>query len=118
MEVSADSYGNYSSIYVDGQFVYMAVVVMVNLKILTSTNTHSIYSFFFSIGSIVVYIVFYWALNEYPGLDIYLTFSNVFKHNAFYFALLFCSLAIILVDIGLHRAHHKINKMLEFKEQH
>jgi len=41
MDRTVEEGGKSGCLYVDGQFVYIAIVVLVNIKILTSTNTHS-----------------------------------------------------------------------------
>ena len=108
MEKSADTDGRFSALEVDGQFVYMAVVTIVNVKILTSTNNHTFMSLFFSIGSILTYMLVFWIMNLFLANELYGLFNNVFYHKSFYFALLFVGLAIITVDVGLHLAHKKI----------
>lgn len=104
MEVSADSDGKYSAIEVDGQFVYMSVVTIANVKILTSTHTHTFISLFFSIGSTLMYMLCFWFLNLFVNNELFGLFDKVFFHNNFYFALFFVGLAVISVDIGLHLA--------------
>lgn len=102
---------------VDGQFVYMGVVTLVNVKILTSTHSYTFFSFFFAIGSILVYVLCFWLLNLWPSSDIFALFGQVFLHASFYFALLFCSNCLVMVDIGLNLAHEQIKQMVERKEE-
>jgi len=71
MEKSADSSGSFASIHVDGQFVYMAVVMTVNFKIMTSTSNHTPYSLFFSIGSILCYMLFFYLINLWTANELY-----------------------------------------------
>lgn len=83
----------------------MAVVTLVNVKILTSTHSYTLISLFLSIGSICLYILAYWLLNLLQDLDIYMTFYAVFFHGSFYFALAFCSCCLVMIDIGLNLVH-------------
>ena len=64
--------GRNSSYIVDGQFVYMGVVTLVNIKILTSYNTQTFWSFFFSIGSIFIFVLEFYIVNLFPLDDVYL----------------------------------------------
>jgi hypothetical protein len=41
MDWTSDDDGMLGSLFVDGQYVYLAVVTLVNIKILTSTNNHN-----------------------------------------------------------------------------
>jgi hypothetical protein len=60
---SADDAGKMGSLMLDGQFCFLAVVTMVNFKILTSTNNHTVWSVFFCLGSIACYPFFFYLLN-------------------------------------------------------
>lgn len=92
---------------VDGEFVFMGVVFLVNIKILTSTNNFTFYSFFFSLGSIFVFLLFFYLMNLFTFFpDLYRTFSSIFVDYISYFSLFFMGSAIILIDNGLHLTRH------------
>jgi len=86
----------------------MGVVTLVNIKILTSYNTQTFWSFFFSIGSIVTFIIEFYIVNLFPSDDVYLEFQYVYSHPYFYVALFFIGGALILIDNGLHLAQYEV----------
>ncbi len=63
---------------IDGQTVYMGVVTLVNIKILTSTNTHTGWSLFFALGSISIFVLYYYLVNLIPSNEIYKAFVDQF----------------------------------------
>ena len=96
----------------------MGVTVLVNIKILTNTNNFTFYSFFFSIGSIFVFLVFYYLMNLttlFP--ELYQTFSAIFVDVISYLSLFFMSSAIILIDNGLHLTRHEIKAIIDLREK-
>lgn len=95
----------------------MGVVTLVNVKILTSTHSYTFWSFFLSSGSVLTYMLAFWLLNLWPSNELFETFIQVFKHSIFYFALLFCSICLVMVDIGLNLAHEEITNMMERREE-
>jgi len=52
---------------VDGQFVYMGVVLLVNIKIMSSAYTHDAISLFLGIGSILAFVLFFYILNLFES---------------------------------------------------
>jgi hypothetical protein len=115
MDITPDDNGELGSLYVDGQYVYLAVVTLVNIKILTSTNNHNVIMFILCVGSILTYLIFYFILNLYPPSELYGIFIDIFIHNNFAFALFFMGVSLVMVDIGLHHAQRGIKFMQELK---
>ena len=107
-----------SDIMTEGQFVYLGVVTLVNSKILTSTSNFTGWSFFFTISQTMAFVVFFFILSIIPSYDnLYGIFNEVFGHLLSYFAIVFMSGALVLVDNGLHLAQYEISKFLETKEK-
>lgn len=102
MDWTSDDDGLLGSIYVDGQYVYLAVVTLVTIKILTSTNNHNIYMFLLCLASVLCFIVFYWIVNLIPSDELYKEFKDLYLHENFAFALFFMGVSLVMVDIGLH----------------
>lgn len=102
--VNNDTGETLGSVMSDGQFVYTCIVTLVNLKILTNAHNFTFYNFFFSIGSILCFVLFYYLLTLWPGEILYMEFSSVFRHSMFIFALFFCGAAMLVMDNGLHLA--------------
>eukprot|EP00347_Sterkiella_histriomuscorum_P021501 403333759 len=117
MEDVDGSNGKTGSYLTDGQFVYMSVVTLVNLKILNSSNTQSFWSFFFSIASILVFMIEFYILNLFSQDEVYQMWTSVYSHPLFFFALLFVGGALLLVDNGLHLAQYEISQFLELQDQ-
>ena len=66
--------------------------------------------------SIASFLLFYFVINLYPGIDIYRMFSDIFKHNNFAFSLFFMGVSLVMVDIGLHHAQSGIKFMIDQRE--
>lgn len=91
---------------------------MVNAKILTSTSNFTGWSFFFTISQTLAFVVFFLGLSLIKSYDnLYGIFHEVFAHLLAYFAILFMSGALVLVDNGLHLAQYEISRFLETKEK-
>ena len=109
--------GGASSELVQGQFVYLGVVTLVNSKILTSTSNYNFWTFFFTLSQTSAFIFLFWILTLFKDYTLYGVFTEVFGHLLAYVALLFMSGAMILVDNGLHLAQYEIKKLVEIKEK-
>ena len=116
MQYADPSDGSASSELVEGQFVYLGVVTLANLKIVTSTSNFNIWTFVFSFSQTLAYIMMFFILNLIPSYQLYGLFKQVFGYLVCYFALLFMSGALVLVDNGLHLAQHEIKRFLDIKE--
>lgn len=111
-----DELGQQGTLLLDGQFCFLAVVTMVNIKVLTSTNTHTGWSLFFCFGCIGCYILFFYIINLIED-DVMGLFPKVFTHNNLYFGLVFISMALILVDNGIHLAQKQVYNLFKSKEK-
>ncbi len=117
MENVDNSTGWSRGLVVDGEFVFMGVVFLVNIKILTNTSNYNFYPFFFSLGSILVFLVFFFLMNLTPIFsDIYKTFNSIFVDFISYFSLFFMGSAVILIDNGIHLARRQIKLLIELRE--
>lgn len=117
MEYVHSNIGGASTEMVEGQFVYLGVVSLVNAKILTSTSNYNFWSFFFTFSQTLAFVVFFWLLSTlFTGYHLYGMFTEVFGHLLTYIALAFMSGAMVLVDNGLHLAQYEIKRLVEIKE--
>lgn len=117
MEYANPKDGNATSELVQGQFAYLGVVTLANLKIVTSTSNFTVWTFVWAISQTLAYVVMFYILNKFPSLELFGIFEQVFDFLICYIALFFMSSALILVDNGLHLARHEIRKIIELKEQ-
>jgi len=114
---SQDSNGMYGSLYLNGAFVFFAVVIIVNVKVMTSTYLQSFFTFFFSIGSVLFFLLTFWIIAMIPGDDLQGCFDRIWLFSPFYFGAFFVACAIIFVDIGLYQARVSINKLIRSREK-
>lgn len=91
-----------------GSFSYAAVVVVVNVKILASTNTHTVWSFLWIILSIVSFFVALMIMSVFTLLDLYATLGRMVSNSHFYLGIFLLSSAIILIDVAFHRTRRLI----------
>jgi len=63
LDYSIGDDGMLGSLFVDGQMVYLAVVVMANIKILTSTTGFEPIMIFLIIASVGFFLFFYYAIS-------------------------------------------------------
>lgn len=108
--------GKSSTLLIDGQIVYFGVVTLVNIKILTSTSNFTIYTFFFTIGSILSFVLAYYLLSLFQSQYLFSLFFFPFKHLVTYISLFFVGTALVLVDNGLHLAQHEIKVFIDSRE--
>lgn len=93
-----------SSVPVDGQLVFFSIVALVNFKILWSTNNYTFFSYFFTLGSIAAFLVFFWVINLFQfsaAQDIYKEFHFVFDNPLTYLTLLFVVAGLGIADNGI-----------------
>jgi hypothetical protein len=109
--------GSAANELVQGQFVYMGVVTLANFKIMTSTSNFNFWCIFFSLSQTLAFPFLFFLLNLIPSYTLYGVFAQVFGFLVSYFALLFVSGALVLVDNGLHLAQHEIKRFLDIKEK-
>lgn len=112
MNQSPDVRAKYGCFDLQGTFVFLTVVVVVNVKILMSTHLYTFWSFFFSLGSIGVCVLVWYLLNLWVADQLYGTFEHLFLFTSFYFGLFFISCGIIMVDIGLNWVQRALNKII------
>ena len=94
------------------------MTTLVNIKILTNTNNFTFYSFFFSFGSILIFLTFFYLMNLttfFP--ELYRTFNAIFVDIISYFSLFFISSAVILIDNGIHLTRHEIKAIIDLREK-
>ena len=116
MEYADPDHSSSSNELVQGQFVYLGVVTLANFKILTSTSNFTFWAFFFAFSQTAAFIICFFLLNLINAYTLYGLFVQVFGNMLCYFALLFMSGALVIVDNGLHLAQHEIKIFMELQE--
>ena len=111
-----DLHGISSTLFVDGQLVYLGVVVLVNIKILTSTSNYTFYSIFFTTCSVLFFVVFFFIVSQFSSANVYLFFGHVFSEPLNYFSLFFIGTALVILDSGLHLAQRELEQFVNLQE--
>ena len=111
------------SMYMNGMFMFQAIVVIVNIKILIHSSIHSWLSLFFQFGSILVFYLAYGIL-AMPALDQIITgtFNMLLTLFTNWMVLFFLTLSYTLLEYiskvmydNLHNIY-KYQQMIE--EEH
>ena len=113
------------SFWMEGNFVYLGVVLIVNIKILCDTSNHTLISLILAIGSIIMFLGGTVAVNYIKITELYGTLEQTLPSFEFYYILILILLAIVQIDIGVNyvnrqlrkriiRVVHKLQKNLKF----
>mmetsp|Transcript_32158 Transcript_32158/g.37083 ORF Transcript_32158/g.37083 Transcript_32158/m.37083 type:complete len:387 (-) Transcript_32158:46-1206(-) len=101
LEASPQAEGGISNgFWTAGQMSLTAVVIIVNIKIVLFSNTFHFLNVFFLVGSVLIYILTFYVLNEVKTYDLYGDFLRLFRSPNFYFGILIC----IILTNGLDNA--------------
>ena len=96
------------SLWMEGNFSYVGVVTLANVKVLTDTTSHTFISFFWAVISVVVFFLVYYILNLFPDIVLYGSFGELITSREFYMGMLFMLIALILIEIGINYVNHLI----------
>lgn len=90
------------SLVVNGIFVFEAIVVLVNIKLLIQTYTHTIGSIIIQMGCIGVFYLSFFLLNLWPSSGIYKLMPVLFSFTNQFALLFFFITGYILIEYGLN----------------
>jgi len=96
----------------EGNFVYLGIVIIVNFKILVDTNLHTIPSFVCQIGSIAMFLVASAIATNLRSLQMYGTVQATIITIEFYYILILMLLAIVQIDIGVNYVNRQLRKRM------
>ncbi len=99
----SSSNGVPEDMYFVGNMVFTLVVIVANLKILASHNTHTFGSTFFIFGTIAVYYLCYYLLSLMKSQSIYGSFTRLFFNWVHVFLQLLLIVAVMLMEIVVHQ---------------
>jgi len=100
------------SLWLEGNFVYLGIVIIANLNVLTSTNAHTFISLLFQIGSIIIFMISALILNWFKFSVLFGTIYPTYGSLEFYYILLLMSLAMVQVDVGVNYVNKKIRERM------
>jgi phospholipid-transporting ATPase len=96
------------SLWLEGNFVYLGIIIIVNINVLTATNSYTWISLLFQVGSIVLTMIAHVVLNFLYFSVLYGSLTPTYGSLEFYYILLLMLLAIVQVDIGVNYVNKKI----------
>jgi magnesium-transporting ATPase (P-type) len=108
---SANSSGQGGSLEVDGMFVFGAVVIIVNLKVMISSAVWDFLAVFFMLGSIVSFFICFWGLSSIKAYYMYGVYQQILLIPETYVSFVFFGFSYILVDAGTHSAQQEYKKV-------
>jgi len=108
--------GKTGDMWLEGQFIYGAVVIMVNMRILQDTYSHTFISFLFTSGSIASFYLIYYLMSLITTIEITGSYEETIKFPVYYICLVAVYLAMIPVDTllyGLKQIEKEKQAMME-----
>lgn len=86
-----------------GTIAYSSIVIIVNVKILIYTSSHTLFSWFFFAISIISYIVTLIVMNKIKAFENFNNFRMVYSVLSFYLSIFLITSSILLVEIGVKK---------------
>ena len=84
-----------------GEFVFGALVIVANMKILISSYNIGFWLLFFVFGSTLFYIFVYWFMSkQLVASNEFGTFYQVFSNSQSYLIVILFSCMFVLIDTG------------------
>jgi len=113
------AYGpTYGSLSLNGLFVFQAVVVVANVKIMIASSTHSVVSVGLQVGSIVFFFLAYWLLGL-PALaqpDLLGTFRMMMTLMSNWMLIFFFALSYCLFEYCLKLMYDNLNNVYQYQK--
>ena len=100
------------SLWLEGNFVFAGVVIIVNIKVLWDTSNHSFFSLLFAIGSIISFILCSGVANYLQFTKLYGTARPTIGSIELYYILVLIMLAIVQVDIGVNYVNRQVRRRI------
>ena len=86
-----------------GSIAYSGVVLIVNIKILTTTNSHTFISLGFFLFSVLSYYFMLWLMSLYYGFYNFNHFKMIFTSLEFYLSTIFLIVICTILDKGIDK---------------
>lgn len=102
-------------LWMEGNFVYLGLVIIVNIKILTDTHNHTVLSLMSTIVPILMFIGASILGSNFRSLVIFGTIQQQATSIETYYILIFMLFALVMVDIGVNYINRQIRmRMMKF----
>jgi hypothetical protein len=93
--------GKIGGLTLDGNFIFGAIVIIVNVKVLISSFQYTFWSVMLVALSIVSFLSFYTAFSSIPAMSTYGEFEHTYSRLQVYLTMLLTTCSFILIDNGL-----------------
>ena len=95
------SHGRLGDIWLTGTYVYLAVVILSNTRILYDSNSHTYYSVIIIMLSIGSFYVFFYLENLWKPCELFGLFPEIHSMPVYFFATLYIILVTFPIDMFL-----------------
>jgi amino acid permease len=85
----------------DGNFIFGAIVIIVNVKVLISSFLFTFWSVMLVVLSIVSFFSFFFTFSQIQVMSTYGEFEHTYSRIQVYLTLLFFTCSFILIDNGM-----------------
>lgn len=96
-----DLWSNGKLFFYTGSMAYSSIVLIVNIRILISTCTHSIVSFGLFFSSVILYYVILSLMSSYYKFENFNNYYMIFASYNFFFSTIILIFCCIILDIGV-----------------
>jgi len=102
---------------INGVFIFQAIIVIVNIKIMIATNTYSFLSFFWQFGSILLFYISFFVLQlQSFQQDIQGMYSLLYSMVSQWFLLFFFTLAYVLVEYIMSLGYANLQNIYQYQQ--
>lgn len=101
LDSAQEQFGQIGGLTIDGNFMFAALVIIVNVKILISSYEHSFWSLFFIFGSIASFFLVFAIMNNMIVTSTYGEMWHTYNLLQVYNLLLFFTFSYVLIDNGM-----------------
>ena len=93
--------GMSTGLEVDGAGIYTIIILLANLKVVLKSHEWNFPMFFWSVGTIILYLLCFYTLNKLTWSDLLGVFSEIFRCMTFWFLLLLFVPGTSVVEWGV-----------------
>lgn len=117
MDSAQEQNGQIGGLTNDGNFMFCALVIIVNVKILISSFEHSFWSLFFIFGSILSFFLVFDIMDHMMVTGAYGEFWHEYNQIQVYNLLLFFTFSYVLIDNGMQMLNSEIRYYMRIRRQ-
>ena len=116
--MSPDENGYFGGIWMGGEFVFGAVVIVSNMKIFISSYLISGMNIFLCFGSTLTYVLSFWLISHFStGSQEFGTLKMIVEAPQTYFTVILFTFMFVLIDCGLQYLNFYIDKWFKLQKE-